>query len=330
MITYLSRNVFRIKENTKKSKKSCQDSILYFWEQSESNFILIHFMTIKKLLLGTTWIGILAGAIHLAQEEPKHEPVKHLKDATVVRIEEMISPFWPIEKDWIQHKLTGIIGNTIDSVDDFLSKNPSFKQIIQSMSWYREYLAWRLSQELAQQYISDAFAIEQILTTNPWLLQKMQYEWWWQRYTRGETNPTDMLTGNMVSLTYLQDFEKKNPELYAKIQQNPLWNKWSQSYEDNYTLGWQKDLVISASIRAKQLDTEPWLRGELARLWFSQESLFIDDGKGWWNIYNSADLVRQILWLDSGRKEWFYNTEIGRQYLAWTVDWIQLEQFLER
>lgn len=43
------------------------------------------------------------------------------------------------------------------------------------------------------------------------------------------------------------------------------------------------------------------------------------------------DVIRRILLTDSERKEWFYSTEIGQQYLSGKVnDWIELEQFLER
>ncbi len=285
-------------------------------------------MKAKKLILWATWAGILAGFVYLSQsQEFKQEGVKVLVSDTSIKTGAIISPFWDT---WLYGTSWMISSSTnTRTIKDFLQSYPELKVRIQWMSWYRDFLSWIISQDVYRKYIEDAQKIEGILTENPWLLQKIQHEVWWQRYLRWDTNPTDMFVWNMTSLLYLQGFEKKNPEFYARVQQHPLWNRGIQ-HGENQVVMWQQDLLISVWLRIEQLHTESWLNSELARFWYAEENIFTDDWSEWQWIYGAIDIIRQILSLDSERKEWFYNSEIGKQYLLGKVNWTELEQFLER
>lgn len=282
----------------------------------------------KHILLSTTWAGILiAWVLYFSQKEAKHEPVKLVRDTTTARTAEMISPFWAMGASWIPNILTGAIGDTPESIQDFLDKNPVLKQRIQSMLWYREYLAWRLSRELTQQYIADASTIEQFLITNPWLLQKIQYEWWWQRYTRGDTNPTDMLTGNISAKIALQKIEQEQPDLYNRARESPLWNKWIQLWEDYIVVG-QRELLTSLSLRLDQLDANPGLEQQLLKLWYTRNNLITDDWSQWQWIYGVIDTLREIDTLSAEEKEKFFASDIWNNYLAGNIRIQDIENYL--
>lgn len=286
-------------------------------------------MNIRHFILWATWAGILTWILYFnSGEEYTHEWVKILVSDTVKRTQGTISPFWDPKVYWASVE---IITNThIQDNQNFLDKNPNLKMRIQNMSWYRDFLSWAISQEVYGKYIEDAQEIEVILSENPGFLERIQNESWWQKYLRGNISPSDMLIGNMASLLYLQDFERENPEFYAKIQKSPLWNRWIQ-YGEDYMVMWQQDLVISASLRIQQIHTEPWLREELARFWFSEKDIFTDDWSEWQGIYGAMDVIRRIQAIDTERLEWFYNTDLWKQYRDGKItDWIELEQFLER
>ncbi len=286
-------------------------------------------MNIKQFILWTTSAGILTGAIYFTQwQEYKHEGVKILVSNTGTRTQETISPFWDPKVYWIPPEPNLI--NTNTDIQDFLDKNPNLKMRIQGMSWYRDFLSWRLEPDIYNQYIQNALSIETILVDNPWLLEIIQYEIWWQRYLRWDTNPVDMLAGNMTSLLRLQELEKRSPEFYANLQKSPNWNQWIQHGSD-YIVYWQEDFAISASLRIQQLNSEPWLREELVRFWFSEKDVFTDDWSVWQGFYGAIDVIRRIRATDPERLEWFYGTELWQQYRDGKItDWIELEQFLER
>jgi hypothetical protein len=282
----------------------------------------------KQVILSTTWAGLLiAWALYFIPKEPKYEPVKLVRDTTTARTQEMISPFWDTRTPWIQAMLPGIIWDTAESLNIFLDKNPILKQRIQGMIWYREYLFWKLSQEIAQQYISDALSIEQQLMANPWLLQKIQYEWWWQRYMRGDTNPTDMLAGNMASIASLQKIEQEQGELYRRAQESPLWNKWIQHWDDYIVVG-QHELLTSLLLRLDQLDGNPGLEQQLTKLWYTRDNLVTDDWSRWQWIYGVIDTLREIDTLSTEAKERFFTSEFWKSYLAWNIRIQDIENYL--
>lgn len=285
-------------------------------------------MNIKQFILWTTWAGILTGAIYFTQwQEYKHEGVKILVSNTGTRTQEAISPLWDPKVYWIPPEPNLI--NTNTDIQDFLDKNPILKMRIQNMSWYRDFLTSRISREVFEEYLIPAFNIEGILAQNPWLVEKIQHEIWWQRYLRWYANPVDMFAGNITSLLRLQELEKKDPELYQKMQKNPNWNTWIQHGED-YVVVWQEEIIYSASLRLEQIKTEPWLRDELARFWFSEENVYTDNWIEWRGFYTAVDVVRRILEMDREHLDWFYSTELWQKYLSGEVNnWRELEKSLE-
>lgn len=250
-----------------------------------SILILRERMKNKYILLVSSG-SILAWSLYFSPTEPKHEPVKIVRDTTTDRTKQVMSPFWEPTLFWSQESIPLISGDVIKLLNDFLDKNPNLKQRIQGMSWYRDFISWNMSTETANRYIQDTYTIEQSLIQNPWLLGKIQYESWWQQYMRGDTNPIDMLNGNITSYLQLQKIEQENPLFYSLASKSPLWNSGIQQWED-YIVVWQKEILISLSLRLKFLDENPEIEKKIQEQWFTRNNLFTDDWSKWEGIYKA-------------------------------------------
>lgn len=274
--------------------------------------------------------SVLAGGLYfITDTELKHEWVKIIADTVTHRTQNTISPFWDTKIYWIPSEIILPISNsqTKDSIDELLQKNPTLKQRIQGTIWYREYLTGELDKSIVEKYILDAYSIEEKLRQNPWIREKIQYEWWWQRYLRGDTNPTDMLAGNIQALITLQKIEQEQPEIYNLAQKSPLWNRGIQQWEDYIVTG-QTELITSLTLRIKQLDENPKIEEQLKKSWFSRENLFTDDWSQSQGIYSVIDIVREINELNMERKEEFFSSNLWKEYLSGKVNSSAIERYL--
>lgn len=259
-----------------------------------SILILRERMKNKYILLVSSG-SILAWSLYFSSTEPKHEPVKIVRDTTTDRTKDIVSPFWQPTLFWSGKPTSLVAADTLRILHDFLDKNPTLKQRIQGMSWYRDFISWNMPIVTANQYIQDAFGIEQQLIQHPWLLGKIQYESWWQRYTRGDTNPTDMLAGNIASYLQLQRIEQENPLFYSMASKSSLWNSGIQQWED-YIVVWQKEMLTSLSLRSKFLDENPEIEKKVQEQWFTRNNLFTDDWSKWEGIYWALDAILDEPW----------------------------------
>lgn len=254
-----------------------------------SILILKERMKNKYILLVSSG-SILAWSLYFSPTEPNHEPVKIVRDTTTDRTKQVVSPFWEATLFWSQESIPVISGDTTTLLHDFLDKNPILKQRIQGIPWYRDFISGTMPVEIANRYIQDAFTIEQVLIDNPGILQRIHYESWWQRYTRGDTNPTDMLSGNIASYWQLQKIEQENPLFYSMASKSPLWNSGIQQWQD-YIVVWQKEILISLALRLKFLDENPDIEKNIQEQWFTRNNLFTDDWSKWEGIYKALDTL---------------------------------------
>ena len=241
-------------------------------------------------------ISALAGGVYLVHsEEPKHEWVKLLTDTVSHRTENIISPFWDTKIYWTPSESVpqNSLSDHKNSLDELLQKNPTLKQRIQWMAWYRDYISGRLDKNTAEKYILDAFSIEDTFQKNPWFLDKIQYENWWQRYARWETNPSDMLAGNISAYFQMQKIQNENPEMYQKAQMSPLWSAWIQYWED-YTVVWQREILTSITLRFKFLDENPDIEKKLEEKGFTRNNLFTDDWSKWEWVYGFLNEIEDM------------------------------------
>ena len=231
--------------------------------------------------------SVLAGGLYFVTDtEPKHEWVKILTDTVAHRTQNTISPFWDTKIYWIPSEIASpvTITQTKDPIDELLWKNPTLKQRIQWTSWYRDYLTGKLDKSTVERFILDAYSIEERLKQNPWVIDKIQYEAWWQKYIRWDTNPSDMLIWNMQAYFDLSKIQQDNLELYTKASFNQHWNTWVQ-YGEDYIVVWQRELIISLSLRLTYLDANPDIEKKLQEKWFTRDNLFKDDWSKWEWIY---------------------------------------------
>lgn len=244
-------------------------------------------MRLWTIITRTIWAWVIAGwACLTLYEEQKHEWAKVLTESASLRTQSIIARSWDTEiseapGNW---KATIQYENPRDLLSELLEKNLILKQRIQGTTWYRDFVLWRIPREVAETYFRDASFIEQVLSTNPWMLEKIQYEPWWQKYIRWDMSPPDMLSWNIQAFLDIQKIQKEHPDLYEKAQQNPTWSQGIQQGEDHVVVG-QRDFLLSLQLRLQYLSQNPGIEERVKEKGFTRNNLFTDDWSKWEWIY---------------------------------------------
>lgn len=251
-------------------------------------------MKLTTLFTWTIWAWLITWWMYLAKWEEKHEIVNLVTNRTRQGTEYITSWSWIMTTIWNLNNTINVPTDDrkIDPITSFLNQNPNLRQRIQGTSWYRDFLVWKLPTDVVEKYIYDAYSIEQVLLQYPSILQKIQYEIWWEKYIRGDTNPSDMLAGNIQSFIILQKIEQEQPEFFNLAQKSPLWNSWIQYGEDYIVVG-QNEILTSLKLRLEFLDTNPWIEKKLQEKGYTRNNFFTDNWSKWEGIYWAIDELKE-------------------------------------
>jgi hypothetical protein len=132
--------------------------------------------------------------------------------------------------------VTVVTKNIRSSWDDILEKDPNLRLRIQGTIWYRDCVVRLLEQDICDTHLEKAREIEAMFLKNTGLLSRLQSESWWQKYLNGEIHPEVVLLSQIPASQKIDAFNMKNPDIYQRIINSPLWINLNDPHDSDDSL----------------------------------------------------------------------------------------------
>lgn len=202
---------------------------------------------------------------------------------------------------------------------DFVEKNHALKIRIQWMSWYRDFLSWKLNPEEWRKNIKDAALIEWVFQENPWMLMKIQYSNIWRQYLSGLIPPHNVIYWEIPAIIALDDFSNKYPDIFDRIKWNTMFQKTENGEEATFSE--QKSLVDGIMMNVQLVQNNPSLQAKFAQYWYGINDLYTSSWYSQDGIYSIRDAIYSL------ENQSNYPPEVWQQFWSSEV-WFQYKNGL--
>lgn len=216
-----------------------------------------------------------------------------------------------------------VIPSERDQLITLVDTNPTLKMRIQSMSWYRDFLSWKYAVEDIKKNITDALLLEETIKSDPSILMWMQYRDMWRDYLRGSIPPHNIVYGEIPAMLSIDEFSKKNPNIFSQIQKNPMFQKTMDNKEPTFSE--QKSIIEWILAQEKTIQENSTLRSKFEQYGYTQSSIYTSDWRdgnqsGFFAINDAIYTLEDPKNFDPIVWKQFQDSDIGMRYRSGSID----------
>ncbi len=285
-------------------------------------------MKTSNILILSIGSGILATGLYLGSSEPISDETAWSTDnqpTGSIVVPANKKNMWEILDDATKHadKVLQNIPSERDQLIAFINNNPTLRYRIQNTTWYQEFLSGKCSIEDTKKHIRDATLIEEAIKSDPNILMQMQNSGSWRNYLSGTIPPHNIIYGEIPAMLSVNEFSKQNPEVFAQIQRNPMFQGTTIGWEATFSE--QKSIIEWMLVQEKIIKNNPTLRAKFEQYGYTQSTIYASDWRegrqSWFFAINDAIYSLEnpkdfdpIIWKQ------FQESDIWAQYRSGTID----------
>lgn len=228
-----------------------------------------------------------------------------------------------------------IIERNKKSWEALLGNDPTLRMRIAGMAWYRDCLTGNMSENVCTDYIKQVQLIEKTINEKKEVFEWVVYQSWWQKYLSGTIAPENVELSYLPAVEKLVDFDKTNPNEYAKISRSSLWSNAQDPNdpESDASVIYQARLIQSIQAIEDAARSQETIKNIFQKYGLKIEALYAMNTIEEFNLYvwkmTAIMEVERAQITDPQRYQRFINSTQGREYREWALDTTKISTLFE-